>query len=242
MSVSVIIDLVIAGVLAVCLYLGWRRGLFRSMTELAAAVLALVLAGQIAGFAANFLVDRAIRPAAERAIVQRVDEILSDTPERDASPREALEGLVDAIPSDFIRRQAEKVLAGLELSGESDLGRSARERLLELAGQVLDSVLQSVVYGLLHTLLYAASFFLLNGIFRLVIRALDLTFELPILRQVNQLGGLLFGGGKGLLLVYIGVWFLSHTGLLLTEEIIADSTLLRLAAAWVGVGSGATIL
>lgn len=142
--------------------------------------------------------------------------------------------MVESIPNDFIREHARRLLDSLDLSEESTLGLSAREKLVELAEKLLDTVLQTVVRGLLYALLYLVAFLLLNGIFRLVIRALDFTLELPVLRQVNQLGGLLFGAGKGILLVYLGVWFLSRTGLLLTEEIVEHSTLLRLVAAWVG--------
>ena len=78
-------------------------------------------------------------------------------------------------------------------------------------------------------------FCLANLLLRLAIRALNLTFRLPLLRQVNCLGGLLFGAAKGLVLVYLGVWLLGQAGILLTPEVIAESTLLRVAAAWAGV-------
>ena len=44
MSAHGMIDLAIAAVVALLAVLGWRRGLFRSLAELAAMVLALVIA------------------------------------------------------------------------------------------------------------------------------------------------------------------------------------------------------
>ncbi len=231
MTTSVIIDLVIAGVLLLCLSLGWRRGLFRSLAELAAVIAALVLAAQVSTLAADAVVDKAIRPATVAAVEAKVDELLAAAAEQTVSPREELERALGAIPNDYIRQKAAALLEGIELPAES----TGREALLRAAEELVDLVLDTVVRGALHALLFAVVFCLANLLLRLAIRALNLTFRLPLLRQVNCLGGLLFGAAKGLVLVYLGVWLLGQAGILLTPEVIAESTLLRVAAAWAGV-------
>ena len=90
MNSSVMIDLVIGGVLLAFAYLGWRRGLFRSLAELGVMVLALVLSAQIASAAAPEIVDRALRPATYAAIEQQVDKMLAENVQN-LSPLEELE-------------------------------------------------------------------------------------------------------------------------------------------------------
>ena len=60
MPVSAIIDLIIAAALLLFAYLGWKRGLIRTLSELLVVVLALFLANQIANFAAPEVVDKVL--------------------------------------------------------------------------------------------------------------------------------------------------------------------------------------
>lgn len=229
MSTSVIIDLVIAGVLIVCVVLGVRRGLFRSLAEVAVIIVALLLSARAASYGASLAVDRLVRPATEEAIEQRVDEMLAENT-LSASPLEEIERVIEAIPNEFIREQAKKLLDSLELSVDAVASGSTREVLLALAGEVVDTVLDTMVYNFLYSLLYLACFLALSLLLRFVVRAMDLTFRLPLLHQVNQAGGLLFGAAKGILLVWLGVWLLGHSGLLVTWETVENSCLLRAVA------------
>ena len=128
------IDLVIGGILIAFTYLGWRRGLFRSLAELAVMVLALVLSAQIASAAAPEIVDRALRPATYAAIEQQVDEMLAENVQN-LSPLEEMERVVEAIPNEFVRKQALGLLDGLGLSTDRTLSATARETLIKLGRQ-----------------------------------------------------------------------------------------------------------
>lgn len=231
------IDLVIAAVLLLCAVMGWRRGLFRSLAELAAMLLALVLSAQIANAAAPVVVDRFLRPATHAAIAQRVDEMAAEG-RLTASPLEGLEEAVEAIPNGFIRSQAQGLLEGLDLPArEEALGEAARETLVGLGNQVADTVLDTVAYRLLHSLVCTVSFLVLTMLLRLAVRALGLVMKLPVLRQLNEAGGLLVGVGKGVLLVCLGVWVLGRTGVV-SPEMAEGSWLLGPIAEWTGAFAG----
>lgn len=77
MSVSAIMDLAILGVLALCVVMGARKGLFRSLMGLVAVIAALAAAVWASNIAADFVIDRMLRPATETAIEERVDQMLS---------------------------------------------------------------------------------------------------------------------------------------------------------------------
>lgn len=221
------IDLVIAAVFLLCVWLGAKRGLFRSLAELAIIVVALLAAAQAARYGTELVVEQMLRPATEAAIEQRVDEMMAEGIGA-LSPLEEMEQVVDAIPNDFIRQQAEKLLGDLGVSAQT-AQHAGREALLDLAGQLVDTVLESIVHSLVYALLYLTCFALVSLVLRLAVRALDLTFRLPVLHQLNTLGGVLFGAAKGAILIWLGLWVLGSMGLV-TPEIQSGSYLLRILA------------
>ena len=220
----------IAAVLVLCAALGWKRGLVRSLAELAVMVAALFLANQIANAAAPFVVDTALRPATYAAIEQRVDQMMAENVPS-ISPVQEMERVVAAIPNSFVREHALALLDGLGLSQAPALNYSARETLLKLGYQLADTALDGVVLDLVRSVLCAVCFMVLTLVMRLAVKALLKLVKLPGLRQLDELGGLLLGIGKGLLLVCLGVWVLRLTGVV-TPEMAEDSLLIGLFSAW----------
>lgn len=224
MTVSVIIDLVIVAVFVLCVVLGMKKGLFRSLADLVILVTALLLAARIASFGAELVVERFLRPATEAAIEQRIDEMMAENILA-TSPLEEMERVIDAIPNEFVRTQAQKVLESLALSSEATPSYSARDVLSALAGEIVDTALGTMVRNLIYSILYLIVFAVLMLLLRLVVKAMNLPFQLPVLRQLNGLGGLLFGAGKGVVLIWLGLWFLLRAQLLITPR-MAEKTFL----------------
>jgi len=224
------IDLVIAAVLILCAVLGWKRGLVRSLAELAVMIVALVLANQIANAAAPVIVDRTLRPATYAAIEQQVDDMMAENP-LPRSPVQELERVVEAIPNGFVREHVQGLIGSLGLSEEASLESSTRDALLRLGRQLADTALDGVVADLVRSILCAVCFTVLTVALRLVVKALSAAVKLPGLKQLNELGGLLLGVGKGLLLVCLGVWVLRLTGVI-TPEMADKSLLIGLFSGW----------
>ena len=209
------IDLAIAAVVALLAVLGWRRGLFRSLAELAAMVLALVIAAQAANMAAPVVVDRFLRPAAYEAIEARLEEI-DQGGGLDGSPWEGAQELLEAIPSQFIRERAQELLESTELFTAVSYTKAA---VMDLGRRAVDAVMDGVVYSLVHSLLCGLCFMVILFLLRLLVRALSL------------------GVVKGLVLVCLGVWVLGRTGVL-TEEMTEGTLLAGRIAAWTGAFGG----
>lgn len=219
-------DLVILGVCVLCVVLGAMRGLFRSLAELVAVILALFVAAQAANFGADVAVKQFLRPAADAAIEQRVEEMMSENI-TSTTPLEEMERVVDAIPNDFLRTAARELLTTMGLSTQRMPSYSARDVLLGLAEQVLDNVVEGMARNLAYSVIFLVSFAVVSIALRLVIRVLDLPFRLPVLRELNGFGGLLFGAVKAVVLVWIGLWFLFHARLLITPQVLSESFLLK---------------
>lgn len=233
---SVMIDIIIAAAVVLCVLLGRRRGLFRSLLGLTAVVIAMLLASRLASLGADLVIDKVLRPAATAAMEQRIDELLAESTES-LSPVEEMEQVISAIPNDFIREKAASLLGKMELSAEETITRSARETLLALGESLLDTVLDTAVRGILYGAIYLVAFLVVTVALKLAARALDLTLKLPVLRQANQLGGLLFGAAEGVVLVCAAVGLLGRVELWVTPETIQSSVLLKLVASWVGLSA-----
>lgn len=219
------IDIVVLAVVLLFAVLGWKRGLVRTLTELLAVVLALVFSVQLARAAAPVVIDKALRPATYGAIAQRVEELTAENmPE--LQPVVELEQVVEAIPNGFIREQTQAFLAEIESSVQSALA-STPEALEQAGKDVADAVLDGVVLDLVQALLCAAFFVVLTAVLRLLARVLRVVEKLPVVRQLNGLGGALIGLGKGLIWVGLALWVLREIGVI-TPEMAGESVVLRL--------------
>ncbi|MDE6879887.1 MAG: CvpA family protein [Oscillospiraceae bacterium] len=224
MQTSVIIDCAIVAALALFAYLGWKRGLIRTLSELLVVVLALFLANQVANAAAPEVVDRYLRPAAHEAVEQKVAAL---GPSGQGVSQSALEGVLDGVP--FVGERAKELLEDMVFSAQEQALEGGRTLLLNYALDLTDAVLDGVVRNLVRSIIFAVCFAVLTIVLRLAVKMLNLTFSLPGLKQLNEVGGMLAGLGKGLVVVGLTVWALSLAGVL-TEEVWADSLLLRLAS------------
>ena len=204
------IDGIIAAVFLLCAWQGWRKGLFRTLAELAAVVVALLLAVQIAGTAAPVVVERGLRPAAYAAVEESVAELAEENSLTD-TPRQELERALEAIPNPFVREKAGELL---DVSAETSLA-AGREALADLGRRVVDMALDTVVFQAVHGAICSVVFLVLLAVLRLAIRALDTLLKLPVpfLSQLNRAGGLLLGVLKGAVIVCLLVWLLVRTGL-----------------------------
>ena len=223
LSVSLLIDIAIPAVLLFSMAAGWKQGIVRGILNLVATVLALLIAARVGAVVSEIVVEQVIRPTVYEIVMDRVEEIsLRDLV---VSPLEGMEQVLEAIENDFVREEARKVLMTLSLSGETAEGLS-KEVLTALSGEVLDAVLYGVVQEIISTLVCLISYVVLTIVLRPVVDLICKTFELPLLRQVNRLGGLAVGTVRGLILVLAAVWVLRLFGVWITEETIAESYLL----------------
>ncbi len=217
------LDLAILAVMLLSMVTGWKQGMVRGILTLAATVLSLLIAIRVGAVVSAVVVDQVIRPATYEVVMERVDELsLQDL---GISPVEEMEQVLEAIENEFVREEARRILSTFGLSTESTEGM-AKETLAAISSEIVDTVLYGAVQEVISALLCLLTYALLRLVFRPVIFAVCMTFELPLLRQVNQLGGFAVGTVRGLILVLLAVWALRLFGLWITEETIAESYLL----------------
>ncbi len=225
MTLSIIIDILIVAILWLSLYLGLKKGMIRGLLALASAVIAIIAASAVADYAADFVIDRFIRPATHEAIEQRLDELDEST--LTIEPWQEIENLLQSIENEWIREKALELLKEVELPTNSFQVNAYDP--LTLTEELVDSVL----YGAFHALLSAAicilCYFLISLALRPVQYMIEEAFELPVLRQINQLGGLLSGTAKGILVILFIILVLRTAGIWLTDDVVEGSYLLKFA-------------
>lgn len=213
----------ILAVLLFSMVAGWNQGAVRGGLNLAATILALLIAARVGAVVSETIVEQVIRPATYEIVMERVEEI--SIRELLISPLEEMEQVLEVIENDFVREEARKVLMTLGLSTETAEGLS-KEALTALSGEIMDAVLYGAVQEIISTVLCLLSYVVLTILLRPVVILICKTFELPLLRQVNQLGGLAVGTVRGLILVLVAVWALRLFGVWITEDTVAGSHLL----------------
>ena len=204
MDNALIIDLVLAAVLAVFALLGARKGLIRSLMALVSVVVALI--------GATLLTAMFVEPVTD-LVYPRVEEKVLAQFERD-------------IPSDALAAEDGDLSAGGLLPDElSDLLGEALDTLKRfgVSDDAIDGVTKSVTdsavsaaeraaYLLVKTIVQAAMFLALMLLLRLLTHGLDRLFSLPVLAQLNGLGGAALSLMEGALLIFLIVFLAPRLG------------------------------
>ena len=199
MDNALIIDLVLAAVLAVFALLGARKGLIRSLMALVSVVVALI--------GATLLTAMFVEPVTDLVYPVRRD-IPSDAlaaEDGDLSaggllPDELSEALGEAL--DTLKRfgVSDDAIDGVTKS-VTDSAVSAAERAAYL-----------LVKTIVQAALFLAFFLALMLLLRLLTHGLDRLFSLPVLAQLNGLGGAALSLMEGALLIFLIVFLAPRLG------------------------------
>ena len=191
MDNALIIDLVLAAVLALFALLGARKGLIRSLMALVSVVVALI--------GATLLTAMFVEPVTD-LVYPRVEEKVLAQFERDILPDELSDLLGEAL--DTLKRfgVSDDAIDGVTKS-VTDSAVSAAERAAYL-----------LVKTIVQAALFLAFFLALMLLLRLLTHGLDRLFSLPVLAQLNGLGGAALSLMEGALLIFLIVFLAPRLG------------------------------
>ena len=189
--------MLLAAALAFFVFLGAKRGLFKSLTGLLVLIAAIVGAVILASYAAEPL-GAVLYPMVEEHFIEMIP--LPEEIDLAGSELLATAGAVADKLAQF----------GLDLSVLGDfLAETDGAAIVSAAAETLFlSVLQGILTVIFFILLLVA-LKLLTGTFNLV-------FKLPLLHFVNVLGGALFGLIEGGLFLFLAIFILQKCGVSLS--------------------------
>ncbi len=181
-----IYDGIVVAVLALFVWLGWRKGLILSLCGLAALVVAFLGAGFVAD-TFDAPVAKAMIPGLESILDQQISQKYDDL---------GVERAVDALRGD------NAIFNWAADAAEDALDES---QLVHDVTTVVKTAAQALAQRVAHSLLFSISFLLIYILLVLVLHALNLVAKLPVLHFCNDLGGAAIGLVKGVIIVFVAV-------------------------------------
>ena len=212
---NIIIDLLLVGVLALCTWGGYRKGLILGVS----AILALIVAFYGANFLANTY-SQEFTSMLEPFISGAVDTAVDDASVEYRADQNKPEDSDEVFDVSFSSLNNLGILKSAAENIASELAADVQE-----AGNTLKS---AMVHKLASTIAYVAvliiAFILIIIVFSVIANIINLACKLPGLALLNDIGGAAFGLCKGLIIVFALSWALRFFGFVIPMETV-DKTL-----------------
>ena len=186
---TLIVDLIIVGIIALCAILGYFRGLTKSLLKIVSFVLALVIAfvlfKPISLLIINHTqIDDNIQKAIEEKMVGFVDQTSGNVEE---AMRE------NSSMPEVMSKYIQEVVA--ENKGNTE--EAAKQAAKSVADIIINAGTWILVFILARVILIFAK------------SILELIVKLPVLKQMDKIGGVFYGILEGLVIIYVAFAILS---------------------------------
>ena len=221
LTVSLLLDLVILGLLLYCLIQGLRRGFILTLCSLLAVLLAFLGGWHLGTHAAwpkAQPLEEKLEPVILHAMLAQEESEAADSPEQTDLPSQSEQ----ANPSEngLFHRFPQSLQDQLTQTTE-DWKQATRAELAAAAAGLLAK-----------SLLFLAGFFGVLILWLILCHTLNLVAKLPGLHLLNKLLGGLLGLIKGLLLLMVARWILCDLLGWIPASIAAESRLLPLLSSF----------
>ena len=133
--------------------------------------------------------------------------------------RPVLESKVSEAINDYISGTLADLPFGEALAGLDGVG----ELTGNAASGMVDLMVETLLYNLAYVLVFLAVFLVVVFLLKCIINLGDFLLRLPVLHEMNTLGGILIGAVKGILIVCLILWLDSKAGLLLDSTAVQGS-------------------
>lgn len=203
MEQAILIDLILAAVLVLCVWLGARRGFILTLCSLVAVIVALVGANLIADALAPRVAE-AIEPKLEQVIVEHLDEALRNTEfvgvnggVAASSEEIPLSGVLEVLRENELYQN---FLDSVEKAVEEGAAATAASAAAQVASTIAGQLARGIIFSIAFLLVLVA--------WSLLSHALDLVSKLPVINSLNHTLGGALGAVKGLVILYVAAWVL----------------------------------
>ncbi len=194
---AIILDILVVGVFALSVFLGWKRGFIKAMTGLLAFAVAIGVALWLSTPIAEWVYDNAVQPAISSAIEDVQDNAAQ-------SAVNSADALLADLP-DGVRTLL--TTAGID-SGEALADKISPDSTGSLAERLVSDVIRPVVVSVIRIIALLVLFLLTSFLVSLLMKAVDKVFKLPLLKGINRTLGIIPGIINGVLSVLITVTLL----------------------------------
>lgn len=177
---SIIIDLIIVIIVAVCIFLGFKRGLTGSLLKILSFVIAIVIAFIFYKPVANYVIDHTI---IDESIQESIVSMFSSQEEETTVKEEDKQNMPSVIV-DHINEAVEKASNEAKETIVADTARGVAITIVNMGAAIL-------LYIIAQVLLIIVKLFT------------KFVTDLPIIKQADQVGGVVYGILEALVIIYV---------------------------------------
>lgn len=225
LNISLIIDIVLVLIIAVCAYRGFRSGLITSIIGVLAVVVALYGANLIATTYSSEFTGIA-EPFVSGLIDTAQQKILNYDP---ASSKETPKAPLTGTDLTNVEKVTNSVL--VELGIGDDIAADIAENVAKQEEIVSAKMSETIAKFLSEKLCFIAAFIIGFALIMIICTAignvLDVVFGLPGLENLNHILGGVLGAVKGVAIVLVIALMCRYLGFIVGEDIMEETFLLK---------------
>lgn len=180
---SIIVDLIILGILVLCIALGYHKGLTGSLLKIVSFVLALVIAFVLFKPVSSFIINNTNW---DENLEQGIrDSILKDNNDSNTNNKvdEDSNKGIPTVMLEYINKSVE------------DAGNTAKEA-------IVDSTARDVSVTIINAGVWIGLFFVSKILLFFVKGLMKFITSIPLIKQVDKTGGILYGIIEALIVIY----------------------------------------
>lgn len=195
-----IVDIIIIAIIVLFVIIGVKRGLAKTILNLAGLVLTAVSAYYISSFLSQLFYDMFIK----QTVITNTQQIIEQN-----GIDYAVSNCLEAVPQ-WINGIISFIVGAFGISlNEFQNQITVPANISSSASQVIESVLAPVVTSVLSIILVIILFIIILIIVKKLVKLVLRIFNIPVIKQINQFLGGIFGLAEGLLIVFIAVNIIS---------------------------------
>ena len=189
---GIIIDIVVVAFIVLSIWMGYKRGLIDCLVKIASFAIAIVLAVVLCVPVGTFITETT---QIDETISQTIEEALASNIEEDA----VVEGSnMPEVITDYIADQIKSATA----ETQDAIAK-------EVSGKVTTTIINGIAFlGIFLVARFALFFFR---------KLADLFAKIPLIKQVNELGGVAYGALRGIFVVYLVLAIISFISPLILQ-------------------------
>ena len=219
-----LINLVLAGVMLICVWSGYKKGIIMGVGGILAIIVSLYGADLLAKTFSPDIIP-AIRPFASGFMEGQIKA------DGGVIDRMGWSG-ADLSVSDLLARHPEREMAfcstcyqtlGLDRTTSDNMAADTMETILETGMSTVDAVIQTLCKTIGYVGCFILAFLLIIIILTVIGNLPNLSYKLPNLDALNDIGGSLLGVCTGVMFCMVIVWALKFTGKIIGSDTLSSA-------------------
>ncbi len=220
------INLILAGVILICAWSGFKKGIIMGIGGILAIIVSLYGANLLANTFSMDIIP-AIRPFASGFMEGQIKA------ENGVIDRMGWSG-TDLSVADLLARYPERQLEfcsncyqvlGLDETTADNMAAGTMENIIDSGMSTVDAVVHTLCQKISYVGCFILAFLLIIIILTVIGNLPNLSYKLPNLDALNDIGGSLLGVATGILFCMVIVWALKFTGKLIGSDTLSNAWL-----------------